>query len=690
MCPFRNGKLHNLFFSYHSKNLALTSSPDLNPHPQLFPFTMIFILTIFLITSSHSSPPPTYIYDCLLIHREHEPSDSFTAYITHNYLSMNHPSTQIFPSWTIFNSSHQTFPSLSRKPIKYGSDCAVSLIFQKDGSNIPRMEHDIGSLFQNYYHSPESVFIILRQIPDATTSYLWVKSPASVYLHFLSSTLPNSHHFPTYELSKNGAVPKYNYVPTRFGLSSIFSRHYRPTLQNAGGVPIFILEYRQPYETPCSLRSLKKPNLGDYPCEGNEEMIFILRTLLNFTRLFTDLKDIDRLDKARSGYNLIIPQASGLPETITRLPTLQYSRQRNIVYCKKVDLFLSKWTVWLSPYDLGCWIGLVLSLLGMSVFSLVPVQNILTCVTTWCLEIYFLYSIVIRQQIKAYSNKYVVFVLAMLVFSSGYESFITVQLVAPSIPLKIGDIGEYFGKGGYKYIIVDGSGHYSHYDIRKDPDISREFQHYKVSHFLNKSFDVSSKIVWVLQVAEALGTNESAGMLLDKEQENVELYTQIYESYAKNWVEGGKLICDKFPLGGHDFMFWLTHMSGEREVKKILVSARETGLKSYWDRYFLNWVRMRYHFNLYKNPRLSTVSRNLMISIKSLSTFFGLWALLMGLSIIAGFREVWQWSKSSGWSYREFKGIAVRLRKFCIESLQMCLLGWSVSCNKYFGSDVME
>ncbi|OXA41597.1 hypothetical protein Fcan01_23642 [Folsomia candida] len=162
-----------------------------------------------------------------------------------------------------------------------------------------------------------------------------------------------------------------------------------------------------------------------------------------------------------------------------------------------VKKFESTWTVWFTPYDYHCWtaVGITVSLLP--IFWMIRL-NFRKWLFYYLNEIYFLTSLAFRQPIRSYSYKYLGFVMAVIILSSGYESLITMKLILPTELFKIENIHEFFKLRGYSTIAYDGSrdGHgYDQVGVLGQPEIASNAL---LSHFVKFENPDYPDYPWVL------------------------------------------------------------------------------------------------------------------------------------------------------------------------------------------------
>ncbi|OXA39253.1 hypothetical protein Fcan01_25852 [Folsomia candida] len=295
--------------------------------------------------------------NCLFIYREYQPDDHFRSFIPYFVETPQRPETaHVLVTLTILRHTlPQNETSLLRTQQRLGSNCVVIFLFLVDFKSqiYQNLQHDQKAIFSNYYNSPESVFVIrIHQhilIP-------WGKSPSSAYL-----SLSSSPNYADYFVLKDAYVGgTYGIIPPKIPIWDIFQRKWRPSLALHHSMLLAV----NAFDIKCIPRAdLYRIEMDIFhtPCNDNSEFLHLLSSHFNISMGY----DVSPETFWKSPFNTIHVNLAfvSIPESLKRVPRMYSAYQRHILYCRAVTKFESTWTVWLTPYDYHCWMGVCVTVL---------------------------------------------------------------------------------------------------------------------------------------------------------------------------------------------------------------------------------------------------------------------------------------------------------------------------------------
>ncbi|OXA41957.1 hypothetical protein Fcan01_23289 [Folsomia candida] len=401
------------------------------------------------------------------------------------------------------------------------------------------------------------------------------------------------------------------------------------------------------------------------PCSDNSEFFYLLESHFNISMGY----DVSPETFWKSPFNTIHINVAFFepPKSLDRVPRMYSAYQRHVLYCRAVTKFESTWTVWFTPYDYHCWIGLCVTVLLLPIIWTLQFNY-----KKWCLyyasQIYFLISVAFRQPISPYPVRYMLFVFAMLILSSGYESLITMRLILPSELFKIDNVFEFFKVRGYSQIVYDAALDTEEYDITvNDTDITVEFKKHGLINLLPKAIRTIREQLLSYEYYEMHAwKNSSVGQILNIEERlgNVELHISSCQAGILPWFQaelGEELKCRTFPIGGVFHSYAVTNVDYLWEIDRFMRHVLgDSGLRPYWAAFFLQFDQMRAMFRSESEKLKSqNLERDSSIILSSLAKFFAIWGVAIGTAGIVGSYEIFMIARDK----YHFKDVVLRSRR---------------------------
>jgi len=184
----------------------------------------------------------------------------------------------------------------------------------------------------------------------------------------------------------------------------------------------------------------------------------------NFTLTYKDGPFVESLDYNSVGYHYY----AGVNTVFNPMEDPLY-----FVYCDEKLRWKGRMSVavWFSPLSLSAWLGLLGSLVGVSIVSLdlnqpsLNIQNVL--------KSFFLTLRIIFRQDLLLGKLWLILSLSLFIVGSNYENYITSELTVPPADYVFNDIGELV-KNGFKIAVTKTTGEASYnfttfYDMYIEP-----------------------------------------------------------------------------------------------------------------------------------------------------------------------------------------------------------------------------
>lgn len=431
----------------------------------------------------------------------------------------------------------------------------------------------------------------------------------------------------------------YQPFPPNISAWDILNRKWRPLMILTHSK--WALLAANPIDKNCIARDdIEKRYLAELrlPCDDNFEVYHLLEKHFNIS-IYSGLSPDIFLTGEFNTIQINIA-FHDYPESLERVPRMSSTYIRHILYCRAVAKFESTWTVWFTPYDYHCWIAVCITICLLPIIWMIQF-NFKKWWFYYAKEIYFLTSIAIRQPIRSYPTKYVLFVFAMLILSSGYESLITMKLILPSELFKIDHVGEFFKVWGYSKIVYDGSLDAKEYDITaNDTDIREEFKKHGLTKILRKVFHIiKGNNIPFMHIPMHAWKNSSIGQLfyLEEYHGNLELYVATTEARVQVKFKaelGQEMKCRSFPIGGIFHGYAVIYADYSWEIDRVLRHVLgESGLRTYWAKFWRQTEHMKIMtLSMEKKRKTQNLEGEGFILLSSLAKFFAIWGVTIGVA----------------------------------------------------------
>lgn len=327
-------------------------------------------------------------------------------------------------------------------------------------------------------------------------------------------------------------------------------------------------------------------------CDRSVEEIQVLQRHLNFTGLYVT-SDPE-----------IALQFSPPDDTqfgITSRNLWSGDLETFVLYCGPHDLSDRSLSNWMKPFKRNVWIAIVIvfivsSLRGGHYYEATWHLNLSRVLESSLETSYFLLSLLMRQPIRAVTQKDIPFTLITLLIPWCYEGTITGSLIAPSKPYRFKDVGDFINSSktvvGYsKNLFLSG-------DITKfSPVFSRVLERHGVPlHKIKDSFHIIETNEYVREETFTQWENLSRVGYIDRRVTN---YVATRMESLQVFVDmihrsDGKYICDKFPFGHSQTSFSFFGFALSRRASEVHANLLEFGIPLYWDSVWLYYAKLKH------------------------------------------------------------------------------------------------
>ncbi|OXA54902.1 hypothetical protein Fcan01_11393 [Folsomia candida] len=380
-----------------------------------------------------------------------------------------------FVSWNIFA---VPFPPTEKLPLyrkvnRLSNYCTFFFIFHNNYAPYSELLYGL----EEYSYSRSFTFILITEWQRRPSSLkIWTNIPAPVYIHLLDRITLEYHK----------TTNRFNLLPNIWT-----NLYYSKNLMKIdfSQLIVYSAESYAPWDNIC-------PKVDKFSHKYNRPYIAkrlercILEKHFNLTFFWMSLKSKLR-DKKYAYIPSIVGKSAKTDEhNADDITGMVFSGQYHsgIIYCRKHSIFetrSAKMSIWLSPFDSLMWVFLLvlLPLQALNSLSLdAPPSNL---VDIYTYQMYVLISILFRNGVRSYTERFFLFGLLSQLIPLLYESIITGKLLVPMAPDKFQYITD-FVRTSYT-IKYDVESHIQNI-LQYDPGIRHEFKKCGVLDKINVTF----------------------------------------------------------------------------------------------------------------------------------------------------------------------------------------------------------
>ncbi|OXA46995.1 hypothetical protein Fcan01_18205 [Folsomia candida] len=186
------------------------------------------------------------------------------------------------------------------------------------------------------------------------------------------------------------------------------------------------------------VENLKSRAPMDHKCVGRFYEIEIMAAVLNFTVVEKNVHG--NVAAARPTY--IFQNAFLTTDyNVWEIQSLAYFLEivPIVVYCRKHTLFPTTWTVWLTPFHWTVWVAILVVMLVAPFHNMSHINDVRSVL----LEIYFMFSYLLREPVKNFTVGHTLTALICLIIPLLYESLIVGEVIAPTKPVEYHNVAEF-------------------------------------------------------------------------------------------------------------------------------------------------------------------------------------------------------------------------------------------------------
>lgn len=543
------------------------------------------------------------------------------SHLAFNWITTQSSTSNLGLSWTFYMKSRlDEKQPISRKfSNRFSKPCTYVFIFEQYFILNPSYEYNF--LLEHYSWSTSTTIVVVTDFnPPAENPRIWVTMGTQIFVHIWD--------WVTLEYSKT--TDRYHQISDVWG--SLIQPKHRDFSRMKVGYPF---QGNNMFSKTCSrMSTYSGKNIAAQQrfCQNEEIEYLFMEGYFNLTLTSWGNqqpgRDGDYLPKFVAEKRFVVKYST---DDVAALAVGRQTRP-GIIYCKKYDIFGTENAsidVWLSPFDQLMWILLILMvlLIALNSFNL-KITSVREVARAYAYQIYVLTSILIRNGVQEYTQRFCLFGLLSQLIPCLYESIITGKLLAPIAPHKFQDVGELVRNG---YVINYDIESYDKDMIWKEEGIIEEFKKGGVSNKLNDSFIYTSLNLLANFYKTQRGKDTMVNMLSNEDRfqcylsarkepevvllsEEIELFVRLVKKRHK---------CHVLRVGDRLHFYWFFYVPHKEVVIRLHTLLYESGILNMWEEIWYNFIKIVQAIGVQKigvEDHFSDVIR-----LENLSTFFMFW-----------------------------------------------------------------